>query len=53
MKWESQDESENTRIINEIGKQEDSENTRLNLEKADNSEVPGTCTRAMKYDINM
>ena len=29
MKWESQEESENTRITNEIGSQEESENTRI------------------------
>ena len=47
MKWESQDESENTRIINKIGKQEDSENTRLNHQKCRKVRNPWNSGRAI------
>ena len=55
MKWENQEESENTRIINEIIRQEDSEITRLIFSKY--SEIldlrnPGNqCVNALKRVI--
>ena len=41
MKWESQEESENTSITNKIVRQEDSEITRLNLSEISDIRNPG------------